>query len=191
MSQMTASTIEPSLLPSVPIERRGQLPETPGVYYSMFRGQVLYIGITSTSLRRRWKGHHRRSDLSGIGGIQLAYLVTEPWVDLKRLESELIALYSPPLNNAPIYSRGRQIPRHKDPRLNPEKTFVGFPDFASMSTEETIRLDFGELMEICDGDEDMAVALEDDLWSEQDVARFRYNCARLRENRELDILKAD
>jgi hypothetical protein len=180
MSPMTAATIEPTLLPSIPIERRGQLPECPGIYFAMFQGQVLYIGLASKSLRRRWNGHHRRSDLSEIKGVHLAYIATDSSVDLRSLESELISIYCPPLNNAPIYSRGGQIPRYKDPKVIARSTAPDRPDFDSLSAEETIRLDFEELMEICDGDESMAVALEDDLWSERDVARFRYNCAMIR-----------
>lgn len=179
MSQMTAATIEPSLLPSVPIERRGELPDCPGIYFALFQGQILYIGMASKSIRRRWIGHHRKSDLSGLNGVHLAYAATAPNTELRVLESELISIYCPPLNNAPIYSRGGRIPRHKDPRAVAPSTAPDRPDFDSLSDEETIRLDFGELMEICDGDESMAVSLEDDLWSERDVARFRYNCAMI------------
>lgn len=94
---MNLSSINPLALPSLPLERRSQLPPVAGIYFVLNRKkQVQYIG-RSVNIRRRWAGHHRRAELENIG-------TTIAWLEIlaksKRadIETALIDLYKPPLN---------------------------------------------------------------------------------------------
>lgn len=40
-----------------------QLPDRPGLYALSVRGRIYYIGMSAVSLKRRWKRHHKESNL--------------------------------------------------------------------------------------------------------------------------------
>ena len=85
-------------LPSLPLEDRRLLPETPGIYFAINSlDQIQYIG-RSVNLRQRWLNHHRHSQLEGTGSVRLVWLeVSEPEL-LPGVEEALIEYYQPSLN---------------------------------------------------------------------------------------------
>ena len=57
------SELQLSELPSVSLDDRSQLPETPSIYFAMSNGVVQYIR-RSVNPRQRWAAHHRYEQLS-------------------------------------------------------------------------------------------------------------------------------
>jgi hypothetical protein len=105
MSPMTAATINPWALPRVPLG--SQLPDAPGIYFAMFKDQILYIGMTSTSFAKRWARHHRLQELSSIRGVEIACCVIHASkADLESIESSLIATLCPVLNRRRVSGFG-------------------------------------------------------------------------------------
>jgi hypothetical protein len=158
-------------LPFVRIKDRLKLPGEPGIYFAMFESQILYVGKSNKSLRKRWARHHKEMDLLSVGSVNIAYAVGMDSQEINSLESALISIYAPPLNNAPVYSNGVRI---RKPRIWEQFEHVPAPDLSQLSNEPSIKLSFEELIDVCDGDESMALCLENDLWSEVEVAQFRY-----------------
>lgn len=83
-------------LPSVSLEERSQLPETPSIYFALSSGVVQYIG-RSQNPRIRWKNHHRYSQLSEMADVAIAYLDCNEEL-LDDVEQALIEWFDPPLN---------------------------------------------------------------------------------------------
>jgi hypothetical protein len=52
-------------LPSKPIDRLTELPNTAGIYYVTACWQVFYVG-KSKNLRHRWKSHHRHPEFAAL-----------------------------------------------------------------------------------------------------------------------------
>jgi len=93
-------TIDLSLLPSVSLADRSQLPQTPCIYFAIdSQGVVQYIGQT-TCLAKRWLGHHRYKDLSKLDGVRITYLAMTELSLLKQVETVLIEHFQPVLNSA-------------------------------------------------------------------------------------------
>jgi hypothetical protein len=98
------SSINPLTLPSVPLENRKQLPETPSIYFAIDSlGTIQYIG-RSKNLKQRWAGHHHFSDLNKIGGVKIAWLEVSDESLLDSIEEALIGYFEPPLNNGVFYT---------------------------------------------------------------------------------------
>jgi hypothetical protein len=107
--QPVLSSINPWALPKVDITELRKLPAKPGVYFALFNDQLLYIGITSVSLKQRWARHHRHGDLSSVKGVQIAYLVSScTFEQLQEIERGLISLLNPVLNNGPVFNKAQR-----------------------------------------------------------------------------------
>ena len=110
---MNLSSINPLGLPSLPLERRSQLPTKPGIYFELNNlGQVRYIG-RSINIRQRWVGHHRWSELKNIDSGTIAWLEVNSSPEIRaQIEVALIDWFNPPFN-API----TVVVETSDPRL--------------------------------------------------------------------------
>ena len=87
--------------PSVPLTQVNDLPRQPGIYYAVRGFEIQYIGL-SKSLRHRWtatgsKVHHRKAQLSRMGGVRLHYRLCQAH-ELGYLEALEIQRFNPPLN---------------------------------------------------------------------------------------------
>lgn len=84
-------------LPSVPVSRRDLLPDAPGLYFLLLNGDVIYVGISTTSLRVRWASHGKRTvDDSATIAFETAISPDE----LHTAEVAAIAAFRPRLNVA-------------------------------------------------------------------------------------------
>jgi hypothetical protein len=92
------STINLLTLPSVPLEKRSLLPQTPCIYFAIdCQGVVQYIG-RSVNPRARWVLHHKYVELKEISGVRISYLDIDDSSLLPQIEAALIAWFNPPLN---------------------------------------------------------------------------------------------
>jgi DNA-binding XRE family transcriptional regulator len=90
--------INPLTLPSVPLEMRSLLPQTPCIYFAIdSQGMVQYIG-QSGNLQLRWECHHRQKQLELVDGITIAWLTIDSPQLLIEIEAALINWFNPPLN---------------------------------------------------------------------------------------------
>lgn len=90
-------TINPSVLPSVPLDQRSLLPVKPCIYFAIdSQGAVQYIG-KSINPKRRWRSHHSQRHLETLGGVKIAYLECPEGL-LTEVEAALINWFCPPLN---------------------------------------------------------------------------------------------
>jgi len=102
------NAINPFLLPSVALENRSCLPNTPCIYFAIDSlGQIQYIG-RSINPCQRWNGHHRYNELSEMRGVKIAYFSVDSAELLPSIESALIQWFDPPLN---IRGRSHQTQR--------------------------------------------------------------------------------
>lgn len=95
-------------LPSVALEDRSELPNTPCIYFAIDSNNVVqYIGQTANA-NKRWKsnGHHKYEKLSQLLSVRIAYLETD--IDLLNdIEKALIEYFDPPLNGRKGVNFGR------------------------------------------------------------------------------------
>ncbi|MCC5644754.1 helix-turn-helix domain-containing protein [Nostoc sp. CHAB 5824] len=90
--------INPSLLPSMPLEWRKALPECPAIYFAIDAdNQIQYIG-QSGNLQLRWEYHHRQKQLELMNGVVIAWLTIDSLDLLAEIEAALINWFNPPLN---------------------------------------------------------------------------------------------
>jgi hypothetical protein len=91
------SSINPMMLPFVPLEDRSALPLDPCIYFAIdSQGTIQYIG-RSVNPRQRWQYHHRHDDLVQMTGVRIAYLNLDADL-LPVVEKALIEWFNPPLN---------------------------------------------------------------------------------------------
>lgn len=99
------SIVNPLSLPSVPLEKRYDLPTIPGIYNAIdSQGVVQYIG-RSNNIRQRWLQHHRNRQLQVMGGINLAWLFVSDESLLPAIEFALIESFNPLLNRKIIVTQ--------------------------------------------------------------------------------------
>lgn len=92
-----------------------KLPDRPGLYAICHAGEFIYIGMSGVSLLKRWKSHHKTSNLKIIQRMRshfTLYYWTLPNIDqmydpnrikeqkkfLLQVEKEMIKLLNPVLN---------------------------------------------------------------------------------------------
>lgn len=95
--------INPALLPSVPLDGRGNLPATSGIYFAILQtGEILYVG-KALSIRRRWEAHHKFEEIKPYTGARIAWFTypAQSDEDLAELEKNCICHFKPILNHAP------------------------------------------------------------------------------------------
>lgn len=86
-------------LPSIPYAHRRRLPPTPGLYFAIADGrEVVYIGLSTTSIRGRWLQHSRQASIRRRGDITIAYLEMDDIPALKTAERLAIRSIQPALN---------------------------------------------------------------------------------------------
>lgn len=97
--------IDPWGLPSVPIDRKSQLPQTSGIYFCLKSRRVLYVGKTESAdgFKGRWSDHHRYSQMLNEGDVMIAYWETPEDTDLLAIEARLIEMFNPEFNRTPIH----------------------------------------------------------------------------------------
>jgi len=94
------SSIDFSVLPSLCLTRRSELPETPAIYFAIDSlDQIQYIG-RSRNLKQRWHSHHRQFELQAINGIRIAWLQCDDVSLLGEIEAALIEWFEPLLNGS-------------------------------------------------------------------------------------------
>jgi hypothetical protein len=122
------SEICPDSLPSVAIDDRKKLPETPCVYFAIDSNNVIqYIG-RSVNPRQRWARHHRTPQLVELGGVRISYLEISNSELLPEIEKALIDWFTPSLNS----QRGRTS---EDGRLPPRYTLIRNADRQALFEE--------------------------------------------------------
>ncbi len=96
---INAESIDISILPSLFLSDRKQLPKVACIYFAIdAMGQIQYIG-KSVNLRQRWCGsHHRIEQLKSMENIRIAWLEVSDPLLLPKIENALISQFSPPLN---------------------------------------------------------------------------------------------
>ncbi len=101
-------TVNPADLPSLPLDERKALPDTPAIYFVLAADTVLYIG-QSVNVRQRWLAHHRFAQLNEYGGCRIAWMTVDDASLLDDLERACIAHFSPILNREPLPDGGRAL----------------------------------------------------------------------------------
>lgn len=89
------------LLPSVSVADRAKLPPCPGCYYVTRGLRILYIGRAETSIKSRWRRHHKTPKLRASDRIHYWVMYA---VLVRDREAQDIDNFRPPLN-------GRMEPR--------------------------------------------------------------------------------
>lgn len=100
-----ASTVNISELPSVSFaERKGRLPNTPGIYFVLStEGAVLYIG-RAKQMRNRWCRHHASARMVAEAAT-IAWLTADDHYLLYQMEDACIEHFHPSLNQVPKPTR--------------------------------------------------------------------------------------
>jgi integrase len=98
MMNKSVKILDLESLPSLPLAKRGELPELSGVYLAIGGlGEVQYIG-QAVNIRDRWVCHHRRIELEFSGlNVCIAWILVELPL-LRHVEQALINYFKPPLN---------------------------------------------------------------------------------------------
>ena len=101
-------SINLSLLPSIPLARRKELPELPPIYFVMdSQGEICYIGQTK-NLYKRLIRHHHLPSFKNLPNAKVAYLKISDINLLTKIEKVLIDYFRPSLNWVQAKSRRRQ-----------------------------------------------------------------------------------
>lgn len=100
-------------LAKLSLNQRKMLPENPGIYFVIGKIgsnlNLLYVGKTETTLKERWKNHHRYKDFKILeaSGVEvfIAWICPDVFDSqmLANLEKSLINLLKPPLNDFYVY----------------------------------------------------------------------------------------
>lgn len=86
-------------LPWLPLAQRQELPNVPGVYFVLENERVIYIGLSKTSILRRWWTHNKVQELdTRTGEIKIAWLECRALGLLPVIESAMIMRFRPELN---------------------------------------------------------------------------------------------
>lgn len=112
-------SINPNQLPGLFLVKKGQLPQTPAIYFLCSKEGILYIG-QAKNLNDRWSGnkHHVYRKLREYDrtACWLRWLdCPEPFLD--SIEKELVGYYQPPLNQ-----RLKAVEAPPKPVSKPKKT---------------------------------------------------------------------
>lgn len=106
MNAIVPHNIDPTCLPSLPLEWKNALPKCQAIYLVLSeKKEVLYVG-RSTNLRSRWKSHSRYQYLKEISGITIAWVEVSDSFLFRRIEIALIEFFKPKFNN-PKYAAPR------------------------------------------------------------------------------------
>lgn len=101
--QTITTLAEIQALPSLSLESLALLPEEPALYFVLLNGnQVGYIGMSTVSLRHRWKSHHRVVQLRAAGASALHYLTVDGNYPLAEAERAAIKTFGPPFNGKAV-----------------------------------------------------------------------------------------
>lgn len=101
-TDIDVTKINPSLLPSVPLEGLGNLPVTSGIYFAILpTGEILYIG-KAVCIKRRWDAHHKFEEIKPYKGARIAWFTYSAQTDedLAEVERACISHFKPVLNHA-------------------------------------------------------------------------------------------
>ncbi len=94
-------------LPWLPLAQRNKLPNVPGIYFVLEDERFIYIGLSRTSILRRWWNHSKMKHLEPREGeIKIAWLECHATLLLPVIESALIARFGKPELNR---KRGNRI----------------------------------------------------------------------------------
>lgn len=103
---MNINDLDPWSLPRLGMGNLNELQDLPGLYFVFKHSELLYIGKTETGFKSRWltnKGHHRLVQFLLIGGVEVACQhIESKGYDLRLLEDEAIARFSPLLNGTRV-----------------------------------------------------------------------------------------
>ncbi len=108
-------TIAPAALPSLPLDERAALPDTPAIYFVLAGDTVLYIG-QSVNVRQRWVAHHRLAQLNEHGGCRIAWMTVDAAGLLGELERACIAHFEPVLNGTGFPGRAQMTVVFPEPQ---------------------------------------------------------------------------
>jgi hypothetical protein len=103
-----AEGLDPFALPSVPFVEKDRLPNVRAVYFAIYDGRIVYIGLTQ-SVRQRWRSHSclllvKDPSLGRVAWIRVA---SSHVLVLHRLELALIHKHQPTLNVGGVKKENR------------------------------------------------------------------------------------
>ncbi|MBR8839987.1 MAG: GIY-YIG nuclease family protein [Stigonema ocellatum SAG 48.90 = DSM 106950] len=96
--EIVTETVNPHLLPSLPLASRRVLPHCPAIYFVLSGDEILYIGQTN-SLLLRWQNHHRLKDCKSLKNVRIAWLECSDVKLMPEIEKSLINWFEPPMNS--------------------------------------------------------------------------------------------
>jgi hypothetical protein len=104
MSYLAPGGIDVLGLPSLPLAKRGELPNTAAIYFVLSgTDNMLYIGRTK-KLCLRLVAHQRLGDFKKSTDVRVAYLSVTDSTLLPSIEKAMIAYFDPPLNRSRVAS---------------------------------------------------------------------------------------
>jgi DNA-binding Xre family transcriptional regulator len=122
MTAILPESINLSLLPSVPLAERSQLPAIPCIYFAINSlGNVQYIG-RSVNLKQRWVAHHRTRKLKTVDGVRIAYLTIDSVELLPEIEKALIEWFTPPLNKESLLANAKSVKAQSETSISGKRT---------------------------------------------------------------------
>jgi len=101
--------VNPFLLPSVPVEKRSDLPDIAAIYFALSEtGKVLYVG-KAPYLRKRWISyHHQLASLETFPYVRITWLAVGHIAPHRflALEGRFIDRFAPMLKEAKVLESG-------------------------------------------------------------------------------------
>lgn len=127
-----------------------ELPNKPGIYFLKDSDKVLYIGISSISIKNRWRSHHKKGFVLGmlyalslynlnINSLTLSWHVLENIKSkshLLNIENYLINLFKPALNIKRLYNKKDEAFNNKSLQQEIRNKVVGIEKNDRQSKQE-------------------------------------------------------
>lgn len=83
----------------LPLAQRQDLPNVSGIYFVLENERVIYIGLSKTSILRRWWTHNKVQELNArTGEIKIAWLECRAISLLPAIETAMLLRFRPELN---------------------------------------------------------------------------------------------
>ncbi len=96
--EIVTETINPHVLPSLPLASRRELPHCPAIYFVLSGEQIVYIGQTN-SLLQRLQTHHRLKECKSLKNARIAWLECSDVKLMPEIEKSLIYWFEPTMNS--------------------------------------------------------------------------------------------
>jgi GIY-YIG catalytic domain len=98
---MDWTKINLSNLPSLPLNKKRELPALEAIYFCVIGQEILYIG-QSKNVNQRWRNHHRYCELVTREDVEIYWFECIGIKQRLMAEQSLIRHYKPAFNSSPI-----------------------------------------------------------------------------------------